>query len=208
MKIRIDLKVLFFLLIFYITKQLKIYLLIMGFAFLHELAHIIIGIILKIRFSEIELITFGFWASLEPNIIDYRKTFLKSNMVEVKYIFVALAGPILNFILAIIFLSVNRNELAYSNLALFLLNVIPIYPLDGGRICKSIFKILLGRKKAEKVCNVLTNTSIITLTICGIIGMIYLNNIAIIVILLFLWDLSLRENKRFKLKEKYSKLSN
>ena len=53
MKIRIDLKIFIFLAIFYFTNQIKIYMIIMFFSFLHELGHIIAGIILKMKLEKI-----------------------------------------------------------------------------------------------------------------------------------------------------------
>ena len=97
MKVRIDLKILFFLVLFKIKKQIELYTTILGFAFLHEIAHILIGILLKFKPREIEIMPFGFWATLEPKIYDYKRKVLRSNIVEVKYIFIA--PNLKNFIL-------------------------------------------------------------------------------------------------------------
>ena len=66
MKIRIDLKLLFFLVLFYFTRQIKIYLLILGFAFLHELAHMLVGLILGFKLLQIEIIPLGFCIKFLP----------------------------------------------------------------------------------------------------------------------------------------------
>ena len=71
MKFRIDLKILFFLVLFLITGQIKLYFIVMIFALLHELAHLITGLILGFKLQEIELIPFGFWIRLKPKIKDY-----------------------------------------------------------------------------------------------------------------------------------------
>ena len=47
MRVRIDLKIFIFLALFYFTNQIKIYLIIMFFSIIHELGHIIMGLILK-----------------------------------------------------------------------------------------------------------------------------------------------------------------
>jgi len=198
MKFRIDLKILFFLVLFYFTGQLKIYLIIMFFALLHELAHLIVGKILKFRITEIEIMPFGLWSSIEPNIDEYKN----KNLLEMKKIFISFAGPLLNLIFIKIFLEIKNDELLYANLLLIGLNFIPIYPLDGGRILKCIFRILMEKKKADKIINVIANVFIIILTICGSIFILYYKNIAILLIIAYLWKLVILENKRFELKEK------
>ena len=56
MKFRIDLKIFAFLVLFYFTKQIEIYALIMIFAVIHELSHLLMGIILGFKPDSIELI--------------------------------------------------------------------------------------------------------------------------------------------------------
>lgn len=202
MKIRIDLKIMIFLGLFFITKQIKIYLIIMGFALLHELAHIMVALILKYKLYEFEIMPIGFCAGLKPKIEDYNKKIKKSNMVEVKNIFIAIAGPLTNIIMAVIFINIGQNILAYSNLVVFFLNVVPVYPLDGGRILRSLLRIIIGKKKGDCFVNVVGNIVVIILTICGSILVLFLNNVAIVLILAFLWDLIIKENKRFELKKR------
>ena len=107
MKFRIDLKILFFLALFFLTRQLKVYLIVMLFALLHEIAHLLVGIILKFRPKQIEMMPFGFWIDLEPKEEDYKRKIIKSNITELKYIFVALAGPLFNLIMVILFEKLN-----------------------------------------------------------------------------------------------------
>ncbi len=56
MRFRIDLKILFFLVFFYFTKQIDIYILMIIFVVIHELGHLIIGIILGFKPDKLELI--------------------------------------------------------------------------------------------------------------------------------------------------------
>ena len=197
MKIRIDLKILFFLALFYFTKQIKIYLLVLGFAFLHELAHMLVGLLLGFKPKLIEIMPFGFSLNLTPKKEDFETKIKKSNLVELKYIYVAVAGPLLNLIIATVFsyirLKVNSeiiDLITYSNLIIFIFNLIPIYPLDGGRTLYSALKINKGDIIAEKHMNIIKETTIILLTIISSILILYLKNIAILFVIIYLWILT------------------
>lgn len=192
MKVRIDLKILIFLAIFCFTNQLKIYLIIMFFCLLHELGHICMGIILKMKLEKIEIIPCGFESAFQANFKDFNIKIKKGNLLELKKIIVAIAGPITSLILIIIFLYIKipyitQEEAIYSNVLILLFNLIPIYPLDGGRIIKGILKILLGQEKAEKIINRISIITLIILTVISSIAVYYFKNIAIFLMCIFLW---------------------
>lgn len=56
LRFRIDLKIFAFLIFFYFTRQIELYALIMMFAIIHEVAHLITGVVLKFKPDKIELI--------------------------------------------------------------------------------------------------------------------------------------------------------
>ena len=60
MKLRLDLKIFAFLVLFYFTRQIEVYALIMIFAIIHEFGHLIVGIILGFKLEKIELIPLRF----------------------------------------------------------------------------------------------------------------------------------------------------
>ena len=59
MVFRLDLKIFIFLILFYFTKQIKIYTLILIFAIIHEISHLIVGILLKSKVKKITLMPLG-----------------------------------------------------------------------------------------------------------------------------------------------------
>ena len=206
MRIRIDLKILIFLFVFFLTNQIEIYLIIMFFCLLHELGHIIMGIILKMKPEKIELMAFGLSSSFKANSKDGEIKIKNGNLLQLKEILIALVGPILSIVLVIIYMYlepiyITREVAIYSNLLIMIFNLLPIYPLDGGRIIKGILHIEFGEKKADILVNKISNIIMILMTIISSITVYYYKNIAIFFICIFLWIILLRENKKINLKE-------
>ena len=190
MRIRIDLKILIFLIIFYFTNQIRIYLIIMLFCFIHEIGHIIAGLILKMKPEKLEIMPFGLSSSFYIDFND--KNF------NIKEIFVVLAGPLTSLALVILcryinLISITTQEAVYSNILILIFNLIPIYPLDGGRIIKRILQIKFGSIKSEKLINKISNITIIILTIISSIAIYYFENVAIFLVCIFLWIIALKE---------------
>jgi Zn-dependent protease len=95
---------------------------------------------------------------------------------------IAFAGPLSNllislisFLSAIILVNIDivdidskmitfLNEFTLINFLLFAFNLLPIYPLDGGRISKSIFSIIFGNERGRRINGVLSlSLSVLTL---------------------------------------------
>lgn len=121
-----------------------------------------------------------------------------------------MSGPLVNIIIAIISLFIpNSQDVFYSNLILTILNLLPIYPLDGGRIIKSILHIKLGYYESYKLLNTLSNIMMVFLTIITSILIFYFENIAMLFIILYLIWITIQENKKFNLvKKTYSLINN
>ena len=212
MKLRIDLKIFIFLIVFYFTKQLTFYAFTMIFCILHELGHLVAGAILNFDVNKIELMPWGISIEFNLKINDYNKRILKANILEIKKVIIAIAGPLVNIFLVILFSNIEivfKETIIYSNLAIVLFNILPIYPLDGGRILKGVLKLTKGKRKSEKYTNLISNILIISITIfCGFYIYVF-KNISIIVVLTYLWVIIIIENKRYKIKNKlYLQINN
>ena len=106
---------------------------------LHELGHSVVALRYKIPVRSITLFIFGGVAQIgaEP-------------LSAVAEFFIAIAGPLVSLALAVFFFVAKpavagweplwglAKYLAYINMALVLFNLIPGYPLDGGRVFRAI----------------------------------------------------------------------
>lgn len=206
MQIKVNLQIFIFLLIFYLTKQLEIYAVLMLLAFLHECGHLLAGLLLKLKPRKLEINPFGL-------AVIFEEFGSKNNSFEWKKVIISAAGPLTNIIimLAVIFTNppiadLTKEIIIYSNLLIIAFNLLPIYPLDGGRIIKGILYIYKGRNAADNISNKIANIGAILLTFAGSLAIYYFKNIAILLMLVYLWALVIKENKKYALKEKVERI--
>jgi stage IV sporulation protein FB len=205
MQIKLDLKIFIFIIIFVLTRQIEIYGMLMLFAFLHELGHLLAGLLLGFKPKSLKInplgLSISFWVKSE----DYNRRIFCGNILAVKKLLIASAGPIVNFVLVIFFsinnlefINIDKEILVYSNILIGLFNLIPIYPLDGGRILKNLLYILTGLKNTYMYINIVSYISIIILTFFSSIMIVYLENISVLFIIGYLWYLVIAENRAYK----------
>jgi Zn-dependent protease/CBS domain-containing protein len=115
---------------------------------LHEMGHSVVALRYKIPVRSITLFLFGGVAQIGAEPPSAIAEFL-----------IASAGPLVSLILAVFFYAVQplvggiepllglAKYLAYINLALVLFNLIPGYPLDGGRVFRAIVWAITGNMR-------------------------------------------------------------
>ena len=199
LQVKVDLQIFLFIIIFALTHQIEVYAWIMLFAFIHELGHMLAGVLLKLKPKSLSLMPFGVSVNFET--YGYKK------LIEKKKILIAISGPLTNLIICIItyFLNINQNTkeiIVYSNILIAAFNLIPLYPLDGGRILKGIIRLKCEEMKTDTYVNIISNVLMIILTVIASIIILYLKNIAILFLIIYLWIIEIKENKKYNLKKK------
>ena len=210
MQIKVNLQIFIFIIIFLLTNQILLYAILMLFAFIHEIGHLLAGLILKLKPNLIRITPFGLSITFEG----YGEKV--HNNINKKRLLIALAGPLTNIILVIIFMLipdwnfiVSKEILVYSNLLIAMFNLMPIYPLDGGRILENVLKYKMNNIKSVEITNKVSNLLAIIITILASIFVFYIKNIAVFFVILYLWYLIVKENERFRLlKKAYNVIEN
>ena len=133
-------------------------------AFLHEGGHLVAMHFCKIPIEKLTILPFGISITVKDGyLINYTD--------ELKC---ALSGPLVNLITGLIFIviqnyfKVDCRFLIICNLFLFLLNILPIMPLDGGRALNSLLLLKLNLETAIKISDFISVVLLIPVMGLGI----------------------------------------
>jgi Zn-dependent protease len=145
----------------------------------HELGHALVARHYGIQTRDIMLLPIGGIASLEHMPENPRQELA-----------VALVGPAINLAIAgvlwlgiaLIGYSAFAMQLVWINVALAVFNLIPAFPMDGGRATRALLSMWLGRERATDVAAALGKVFAVAI---GIFGLFY-NPLAVL-IAAFVW---------------------
>jgi len=148
LKIGLTIIILFGLLVLY-SNNIWLFVGIFAALIVHEISHILTSRLLGYQVSQLKLTIFGGCLTIDP-------LFEANPNAE---ILIAAAGPAINFLMALgvwylQLLGIRNEYLGYwqqLNLSIGLVNLLPTYPLDGGRILHAWLAMTSGLKTAARV---------------------------------------------------------
>lgn len=157
----------------------------------HEFGHVFAARRYGIGTSDVTLLPIGGVASLE-----------RMPEKPSQEIFVALAGPVVNLVIALILVvvlgarfdlsqmaqlqeatSTLAGRVAAANLTLFIFNLIPAFPMDGGRVLRALLAVPLGYTRATRVAATIGQGLAFVFALLGLLGNPLLILIAVFIFL-------------------------
>ncbi len=184
----------------------SIHTLLMAYAIvtIHELFHLFAALIMGVRSCSIIVMPFGMSLRISANIA---KEPMKESLI-------ALSGPLANavmilagYILRNVYPWAEESMFLYFSLnwIIMLMNLLPVLPLDGGRVSRAIMTHIFGYLTGMKIVRTITLILVILLLVAGIITVILSNyNISLLLAAAFLLFHFIEEKKHgdlFVLKE-------
>ena len=134
---------------------------------LHELAHFCVACRYRVGVSGFVVMPFGVCLRLKDSMIDD----------PVQESMICAAGPASNLVMLTLALFLRDvlpvpvgwiDFFIYSNVSIFLINVVPIVPLDGGRILRALLTHKFGFIQSVRMTNIISQINIALIGLLGI----------------------------------------
>ncbi len=203
-KVNINFTVIILCALWLFAGKLDVFIIMTAVVLIHELFHAFVASLFSMNTESIEIFPFGGAAEIRG--------------IEDNYVYeaiVASAGPFISLLSGFLWeksgvLSIlPQSEMFVSfsyNVAM--INLLPIYPLDGGRILTCIFKGLFGEKKGRKRAVYLGIVISVIIFIKSVYDIVIYNNSEGIIMSLFMLTASIKAIKKpasISLREKFWK---
>lgn len=171
---------LFFLFGFYyaFTGRIFVFIIYTVCAVLHELGHSFVASGNGYKLNKITLMPFG--AVVSGDIDGLKLT------DEIK---IALAGPFMNLAIGLFFVAVwwiypesyaFTDVVAEANFSMALINFLPVFPLDGGRVLSAWLSLKFGKKRSDIICKIVGLTFSVLLILAFVLSLFQNPNYSIL----------------------------
>lgn len=143
---------------------------------LHELGHIVVAAVFGGRVENLSLTVVGAELRISYGVpLSYAKDSL-----------VALAGPAANLLAGGLFAALSWGLASVLSLAVGIFNLLPILPLDGGRVVYSLLANRLDSDWAERLMTALSGCLVGVLVGVGTVAAVHYANVTLLVTALWL----------------------
>ncbi len=168
MKFRFDLSFYIVSILMLAAGNFKYFFCVYVFIFIHEMSHVLVAKIFGVGSNKIILTGFGTNAQL----INFSSAKTKFKLL------ILLAGPVSNlFLAAMMKLFGQDNFCIAANVCICIFNLLPIYPLDGGKLFLLAIKKKFGLSKIKSFITICNRVLIYILVFCGMAQFFFAHDI-------------------------------
>lgn len=168
-------------------SYLEIYFLCFCFIVFHEMAHLFTGTLFGKKIRNIKISVCGLNIGFN-GYTDYEGKKKTSNLAD---FLIYSSGPIASYILAVAFRNI---KLVYEiNMAFFIMNLMPVYPLDGYTIFKIFIRGIKNKEVKSFLLKFITITFFAIFLIIIVISVIKYKNYNCVIFMLYIFSLNLNK---------------
>lgn len=184
-----------FIFLCFINNKFNIFLMTYAVMLIHELAHLMAALYIGLKIDKLVLYPFGINLKL-------KNKFVHSLADE---IILYISGPFMNCIIALLslilykFYRTPQLQLIYiANIMLFITNMLPVYPLDGGIIIRKILTYKFGTDTALNITKYISIAIILVLVVFCIYGVFITEfNFSVMILTAFLLFSLFTQNEKY-----------
>lgn len=148
--------------------------------FIHELGHFLTALLFRVEVDKIYIYPFG----------GISKFYISLNEKIYKELIILIMGPLTQLLFYFILINLNsfneyKDLITVYNFTILFFNLLPIYPLDGGKLLNIIFSYCVPLKRSLAISFIISYITIFIFSLYFIINHFSINVIVIISFLLY-----------------------